>query len=259
MSARSRTSASKTKTVHVSNTNNNANPASPNPIVSPVGVTQKPPPPDAFNLVPPLGFVAPNNSIYKGALPWLIEATALSGALQDLANFADYSSALGPTVPELTLLVAGCTLADQWTRARKVSVAWDGYAKIQEGLAWLALRALLDKLRPGYLLAVQYDPSIATRFANLNALMGAKKAVAKRGASTRALNAQAKAEGKPPIHGKAGKQRKKAADKAIVAAATAAPTVTPPPVPTTAPTTPAAPPPATTSPVATTAPALPHS
>lgn len=269
--ARTRTSASKTKTKTVSTptpTNNpNANPISSNPIPPLAAVSQQAPPADAFTLIPPLGFVQPNDALYRGLLPWLIETAAVPGALQDLSNFADYTSTFGPTAPGLSVLVGALTLADQWTRARKVSAAWDGYAKGQEGLAWLTLRPLLEKLRAIYEIAAAHDPTLRTRLANLNALLSARFAVAKRAASTRALNSQAKAAGKPPIHGKAGKQRKKAADKAIVAAASATPTVTPPPVATTVPATPATPPPATTTPPATpvaspgaapAAPAAPH-
>ena len=56
-----------------------------------------------------------------------------------------------------------------------------------------------------------------SRYPGLASLLGAKKAIAKKAAVTRRLNKKAVAEGKAPIHGRVGKKRQRAAEKAAAA------------------------------------------
>ena len=196
--------------------------STPSAAAAPV-IFQKAPPADALIPSPPSGFVPSSNSIFTGVLPRLVELGTLPGAIEDLKNFLDYATALGPTAPPIAEAIAAFDLGDQWSSMRKASSIWDLYAQMQEGIAWVTIRVIMDKLRPAFDLAKAHDSSIATKFASLNTLLTAKQSIAKKGVATRALNRQAIAEGKPPIHGKAGKRRKKASDKAIVASATAAP------------------------------------
>ena len=197
-------------------------------------IFQKPPPPNAFIPTPPSGFVPATDSIFLGFMPRLVELGALPGAVEDLKNFLDYAAILGVTAPPIAEVLAALEMAAQWSTMRKASSIWDVFATMQEGIAWATLRPLMDKLRPAFALAASHNASLPSKFSSLNTLLTAKQAIARKGASTRALNKQAVADGKPPIHGKSGKRRKKAADKAIVAAADAAKAATSesPPTPT---------------------------
>lgn len=222
------TTTTKTKTTtHTLSKNTNAaapaaaetqsNPSAP----APVTVNQAPPPADAHIPSPPAGYTPSGNSIFLGVLPRLIELGALRGAVDDLKAFSDYDAIFGNIAPPLAELVEALDLADQWSTMRKSTQVWDDYAQMEEGIAWATARPLLVKLQAAFLLLAVRNPSLRSRFPSLTTLLTAKQAIARKGVATKALNRQAKAEGKPPIHGKAGKRRKKAADKAIVAAATA--------------------------------------
>jgi hypothetical protein len=113
---------------------------------------------------------------------------------------------------------------------RTASAAWDAYCNDQEGICWRAMRSNLVRLRPAFDLAVAGNPALATKYAGLATLLGVKKTIAKKAVSTKRANKKAVAGGKAPVHVQIGKQRKKAADKAIVAAAQGAPhTVSPAP------------------------------
>jgi hypothetical protein len=89
---------------------------------------------------------------------------------------------------------------------------------MQEGLSWEAMREQMDTLRPAFALAAKRDPKLIVRFSGLAKLLGAKRAIAQKGASTRRANKKAEAEGKPQVHGKVGKKRQCAAEKASLAA-----------------------------------------
>jgi len=79
---------------------------------------------------------------------------------------------------------------------------------------------MMDRLKPAWDLAVMADPDLATQYPGLASLLGAKKAIADKAASTRRANKKAIAEGKAPLHGAVGKQRKNAAKNAAYLATT---------------------------------------
>ncbi len=101
---------------------------------------------------------------------------------------------------------------------RNASTAWDLYSRDQEGIAWRAMRATMDRLKPAFLLAAKTNPSVGTSYPGLAALLGAKAVSAQKGAATRKRNRESVAEGKEPTHGIAAKARQKAAAKAALAA-----------------------------------------
>jgi len=210
------TSVKTTRTAVAPSTEQTPSATSPSPTPA---IFQKGPPANALIPAPPTGFVPSSDSIFIGVLPRLVELGALPGAVEDLRSFLDYTSVLGTTAPSIAEAIAAFDLGEQWSSMRKASSAWDAYAEMQEGIAWSTIRPIMNKLRAAFELAVGHDPSLATKYANLNTLLTAKRSIAKKGAATKALNKLAVAKGEAPIHGKAGKRRKKAADKAIVAAA----------------------------------------
>jgi hypothetical protein len=213
-------------------------------------------PPSSANIPsPPKGFVAPVGAIFRGILPQQTELAVLQAAVEELRAFTDYSQVMGGTAPPATQVAQALDIGGQWTSMRNASDDWDGFCRSQEGVAWTTIRAMQDRLRPAWDLAVAGDPTLAARFPNLAALLGAKRATAKQGVATKALNKQAIAKGEPPTHGAVGKRRKRAAEKlaaqtlaAAAPPAQAAPVAQPAPVASApAPVAPAAPPAATTS------------
>jgi len=179
------------------------------------------PPVDANIPAPPKGYDPTDGTNYRGIQPRKAELVALPSALQDLGRFTTYAQVLGTTAPAFTQVQASLTVANEWSTMRNVSTAWDAYCRDQEGMAWVSVHALLDRLRPSFELAASADAALTTEFTGLSSLLAVKKVIANKAASTRRLNRKAVAEGKPPIHGAVGKKRKAAADKAAGAAASA--------------------------------------
>jgi hypothetical protein len=179
-------------------------------------------------------------AVYRGVLPQKTELAALPAAVEELGEFTNYASILGAAAPPATQVAQALGIGGQWSSMRNSTDSWDGYCRFQEGVAWTTIRAMMDRLRPAFDLAVAADPTIASRFPNLAALLGAKKAAAKQGAATRQLNKKAIAEGKPPTHGAVGKKRQRATEKQAVATLAAGGATTAPAQPATAPTAPPA-------------------
>jgi len=181
------------------------------------------PPADANIPSPPSGFVATNATDYRGILPKKTELAVLSDAVTELQGFTDFTEVFGRTAPSLTTVTQAFDAADQWSTMRNRSSAWDLFCQTQEGLAWKIARGFIAKMKPAFTLAATLDNSVAAENPSLNALLGAASDIAKRGVTTRAANKQAKAEGKPPTHGKANKKAAKLAAEVAVAAAKATP------------------------------------
>jgi hypothetical protein len=177
------------------------------------------PPADANIPAPDPDFVPGNTADYRAALPRDAELRALSIAVKDITTFKNYAQVLGVTAPSYDQVLQALTVAYAWSSMRTKSAAWDGFSGAQEGLAWLVLRAIMTRLQPSFDLAAQGNTELASTYAGLAALLGAKKMIARKGASTRKANAKAAAEGKEPVHGRVGKARKTKAEKAAYAAA----------------------------------------
>jgi hypothetical protein len=155
---------------------------------------------------------------FKNVLPRASELTALAQALKDLAAFKGYQQMLGTTAPTYAEVVQALTIGAQWTSTRQVASRWDGYCVVQEGIAWRAIRLIMAELVPLFTLAAKANPKLLTQYPGLASLLGAKKAIAAKAVSTKRANKQAKAEGKPPVHGAVGKRNQRKAEKAALAA-----------------------------------------
>ena len=197
------------------------------------------PPPITGIPSPPAGFVPKSAMDFRGVLPRTSELNALPIAVKELAAFSDYAQVLGATAPPLAQVQPVCMITNEWSTTRTQSKAWDEYCKTQEGIAWSILRPIMNQVRPAFELAATLDSTLSARFPGLTTLLGAKKAIAKKGVVTRTKNGPQIAAGQTPTHGKVGKRALKAAEKAALAAQQKA-AASPPPA-TTAP--PAPPPP----------------
>jgi len=181
-----------------------------------------PPPSNATIPVPPSGWVPRPGEDYRGTQPKKAELSTVAGAIDDLRRFTSYyATTLGSTAPPLTHVIQLFEAGSQWSASRVATANWDVYARAQEGLAWGGIRALMDTLRPAFDLAVTNNSALATQFPSLTSLLTAQKVIARKGASTRRANDAKKAAGELPAHGKVGKARQRAAEKAALAAATA--------------------------------------
>ena len=149
-------------------------------------------------------------------------------ALLDLARFAEFDQVFGRVAPSQAELNEGVEVAALWSAMRQATSKWDEYCVLQEGYAWRTLRALIARSGPAFLLAAQGDPAIVTTYPGLAALLGAKRTIAQKGASTRRLNDAAVARGEPPIHGAVGRRRQRKLEKEALAKAASAKPATPP-------------------------------
>jgi hypothetical protein len=137
--------------------------------------------------------------------------------VKNLAQFASYARVMGPCAPPFEETLALFTVVNQWSAMRTASSAWDAYCADQEGLAWATLRPVMQSMRPMFEAAIKVDPTLAVKLPSLVTLLGARTAIAMKGAAARQRNRQAKAKGEPQTHGKAGKARKREAEKAALA------------------------------------------
>jgi hypothetical protein len=185
------------------------------------------PPADANIPSPPSGFVPGNSADYRPVLPRDAELRALPIAVNDMKKFTNYTQVLGDTAPPYEQVLQAITVANAWSSMRTESAAWDAFCASQEGISWTTLRAQMDRLQPSFDLAANGTSNVRTLFPGLSTLLGARKVIARKGASTRKMNKEAEAKGEPQVHGAVGKKRKRAAEKAAYAAAVGAGTAAP--------------------------------
>ena len=195
----------------------------------PAIIAASPPPPIATFPTAPIGFAPSPGGNFRAIKPRKSELVAMPDAVVELRSFFEYAATLGKGVPPQADVVQAFDLGSQWAVMRVAAFAWDKYASVQEGIAWTGIRGQMDRLKPAFQLAAAADPTLLTKYPKLAALLGAKKAIAKKGLATKAMNKKAVANGEPPTHGAVGKKRKAAANKAIVTAHAAA--SAPPPTP----------------------------
>jgi hypothetical protein len=192
-----------------------ATPAAAAPAPAPVGFIQPPPKGTIMPQVPD-DYVPAIPGEFASVVPRQAELSALPQAITDLGNFTDYAATLGATAPALDEVLESLGVGAQWSTVRQASTRFDGYASLQEGLSWRAIRTQLDTLGPAFALAAKRNPKLVVKYAGLAKLLGAKSAIALKGGATRRANNKAEAEGKPRVHGKVGKQRQRAAEKAAL-------------------------------------------
>ncbi|HEY2515432.1 MAG TPA: hypothetical protein VGI39_31405 [Polyangiaceae bacterium] len=221
--------STKSSSLHPTHTTNTTN--TPAPAVAPAVTPPAPagsvsvapaafaplPPADAKIPIPPDDFSPAAPGEFRTVVPRRAELTALPRALADLTKFTNYDQILGATAPPLVELLAALKAGSAWSSMRRGTRLWDTYCVLEEGLAWRMIRTQLDTLRPSFALAVKRDPKLAESYAGLDKLLRVPATVAQAGASTRVANKKATAEGKLPTHGKAGKARLRAAEKAALA------------------------------------------
>jgi hypothetical protein len=181
------------------------------------------PPPTTANIpIPPAGFTPATPGEFRSVVPRKAELAAMPQALIDLSKFTDFDrlfAAIGLTQVDVTQCLL---MGSLWSSMRVSTSQWDEFSVLQEGYAWRAIRATLLRLEQAFQLAAQANPTLMTTYPGLSALLGAKKAIAQKGASTRRLNKAAKAKGEPEIHGVVGKQRQRKAEKAALASGASA-------------------------------------
>jgi hypothetical protein len=171
----------------------------------------------------PQGFIPTNGTDYIGVLPRKSEIAVLATAVKELQAFTEYGQVFGRLAPPASTVEQVFTAAEQWSTLCNRLDQFSSFCHTQQGLAWKSTRALLVTMKAAFNLAVAADQSIATENPALTALFGAAKTSAKLAAVHRKANQAAKAEGKPPVHGRANKKAAKLAAAIAKANATPAP------------------------------------
>jgi hypothetical protein len=207
------------------------------------------PPPTSANIPPtPAGFSPASPGEFRSVVPRQAELAAMPQALTDLAKFTDFDTLFGAIGLTQAAVTACLTMASDWSAMRGATTQWDLYCILQEGYAWRAARAALLRLEQAFALAAEMNPKLAASYPGLSSLLGVKKSIAQKAASTRRLNKAAKDNGEPQTHGVVGKKRQRRAEKAALAngagastpsGSPAAPTAPSAPVDTTPPASPA--------------------
>lgn len=177
-----------------------------------------PPPANANIPVPAADYAPATPGEFKNVVPRQSELAAMPQAIIDLNNFSDFAQVFGSTAPSHAEVTECFNLGRDWSTMRQSTSKWDGYCVLQEGYSWQTIRALIARLGPAFQLALMANPALATKYRGLTTLLGAKKTIAQKGASTRRLNKEATAKGEPAIHGVVGKRRLRKAQKAQKAA-----------------------------------------
>ena len=165
----------------------------------------------------PSDYVPQSGATYRSVAPKKTELLVLAAAVKNLAQFASYTQVMGPYAPPYAETLALFTVVYLWSAMRTASSAWDAFSVDQEGLGWATLRPVMAVLRPMFETAMKGDPTLAVKLPALATLLGARTAIAMKGAATRLRNREAKAKGEPQTHGKVGKTRKRDAEKAALA------------------------------------------
>lgn len=222
-------SATMTKQAKIANALPNANVTAPEVAAAPAtpAVSVSPPPAGASIPAPPTTYAPATPGEFKNVVPRQSELAALPQAIKDLGAFSDYAQILGAVAPPQAQVVQSFQIGGQWLTMRQATSNWDGYCVLQEGYAWQTIRAQIALLGPAFALATQADATLVTKYPGLAALLGAKKSIAQKGASTRRLNKEAQAKGELPTHGVVGKKRLRKAQKAALASGAQASPATP--------------------------------
>jgi hypothetical protein len=171
------------------------------------------PPASASIPAPPTGWVPRPGEDYRGKQPKAAELTNIEGAISDMIRFTNFATVLGNTVAPADQIIHLLQAGAAWSGIRVATASWDVYCSAQEGLAWTAIRGVMQTLRPSFDLAVQVNSAVSTMYPSLASLLAAQQVIARKGASTRAANKADVAAGKLPSHGKVGKARQRAAEK----------------------------------------------
>ena len=178
---------------------------------------------------PPPDYTPATPGEFRGVVPRKAELSALPQALIDLSRFTAFDQTMGSVAPTQAEVQQALTTGAEWAAMCQATIAWLAYASLMEGLSWRLIRTQMDSLRPAFLLAMKRNPKLAEQYGGLVKLLTVLSTTAQAGAAARKANKKAVAEGKLPIHGKVGKRRQRAAEKAALATVSAPPT---PPSPT---------------------------
>jgi hypothetical protein len=162
------------------------------------GVAVRSPPQVAIPPVP-AGFVPVPLASLRGFRPMATEVKAVSAAVTELQGMTDYGAIFGITAPPVDQVIQLLQVAEQWTELLAASSAWEAYVKSEEGVAWKDALQVVEKLKTPFQLATTANPALSARLPELAKLLGASKAAAKKGSSTKSKN-QATAD-TPPAGG----------------------------------------------------------
>jgi len=184
--------ASRTSTDAPSQTNVSSTPAS-NATTSALP-NEVAPPPVVATPTPPLGFIAPTMSRYRGYHPKTLQLIAAAGAISDLGKFTDYLTVFGTSAPAASAVATALETGLAWRALRDSSESWNTYVKALDAMAWQAALLLLDELKPLFLIAVAKNAALSSAYPGLARIFDATVTLAKASAATKKKKAKAEVE-----------------------------------------------------------------
>ena len=197
------------QTVTPTGSTTSAAPTATDPSVTPTVVMG--PPADANIPSVPEGVEPTNGTDYRGIVPRKAELAVLADVITELQKSTDFSTVFGRGMPSLDYIVQVFVAANAWSLMRNKTDAWDLYARTQEGLIWMTVRALMARMKPVFDATTSASSEVATEFRSLALFLNAAQVIAKRAATTRKGNAKSKAKGETPTEGAMARQVKEAA------------------------------------------------
>jgi hypothetical protein len=166
---------------------------------------------------PPPGY--PKNAAkLRGVKPRQLELVNLAQVVAELRAFDGYAEVFGAIAPPRDGLIQSLDAAQKWSAMRVAIADWDDFCATQEGLSWQDVRAHLKQLRPAFDLALVRNANLQLEHVSLAHLLGAMKAIVRKGVATKAANKKAVEEGREPVRGKKLKAARRAEEKAALAA-----------------------------------------
>ena len=157
--------------------------------------TRLPPPLDAFPK-PDESFQRIKGGYAPGVRPRNAESNAALDAVKEVRGFADWALTFGKLAPPQEVVAEVFDAASQWSTMVHAAEKWAAFASMEEGVAWTAARELIARLKPVFDKAVLADPSLATHYPKLTALLGARSEITRKGNNTRAARKKAEEEKK---------------------------------------------------------------
>jgi hypothetical protein len=125
------------------------------------------------------------------AHPLATQIANVGAFVAELAASTTYEEDFGKSAPAQATLRDLFRLAGAWQTEHTHAAAWELLSRVNSERVWDASLRTFEQFKKEYLHALSNDPSIADRWPQANAFVGARSAVAQRGAATKAAKKRA--------------------------------------------------------------------
>lgn len=125
------------------------------------------------------------------AHPLAAQIANVGAFVAELSASKGYEADFGKSAPAESTLRDLFRLAGAWQTEHTHAAAWEIFSRVNSQRVWDAALRLFEQFKKEYLHALSNDPSIAERWPQADAFVGARSAVAQRGVATRAAKKRA--------------------------------------------------------------------